>query len=54
MKVCIMKDGLKTHEDSLAYVNKLKDIFAKDETNEVVLDGLNSMYEDIFNSMHRI
>jgi hypothetical protein len=42
-----MKDGLKTHEDSLAYVNKLKDIFAKDETNEVVLDGLNSMYSSL-------
>ena len=41
------KNGLKTHEDSLAYVNKLKDIFAKDETNEVVLDGLNSMYSSL-------
>ena len=38
---------MKTHEDSLAYVNKLKDIFAKDETNDVVLDGLNSMYSSL-------
>ena len=41
LKLYVMKDGLQTHEDSLAYVNKLKDIFAKDETNDVVLDGLN-------------
>ena len=47
LKLYVMKDGLKTHEDSLAYVNKLKDIFAKDETNEVVLDGLNSMYSSL-------
>ena len=43
----VMKDGLKTHEDSLNYVNKLKGIFAQDETNEVVLDGLNSMYSSL-------
>lgn len=47
LKLYVMKDGLKTHEDSLAYVNKLKDIFAKDETNEVVLDGLNSMFSSL-------
>ena len=47
LKLYVMKDGLKTHEDSLAYVNKLKDIFAKDETNDVVLDGLNSMYSSL-------
>ena len=28
LKLYVMKDGLKTHEDSLADVNKLKDIFA--------------------------
>ena len=47
LKLYVMKDGLKTHEDSLAYVNKLKGIFAQDETNEVVLDGLNSMYSSL-------
>lgn len=47
LKLYVMKDGLKTHEDSLAYVNKLKDIFAQDETNEVILDGLNSMYSSL-------
>ena len=47
LKLYVMKDGLKTREDSLNYVNKLKDIFAQDETNEVVLDGLNSMYSSL-------
>ena len=47
LKLYVMKDGLKTKEDSLAYINKLKDIFAQDETNEVVLDGLNSMYSSL-------
>ncbi len=47
LKLYVMKDGLKTREDSLNYVNKLKDIFAQDETNEVVLDGLNSMYSSV-------
>lgn len=44
LKLYVMKDGLKTKEDSLAYVGKLKDIYAQDPNNDVVLDGLNSMY----------
>ena len=44
LKLYVMKDGLKTKEDSLNYVNKLKDLYAKDPSNEVMLDGLNSMY----------
>ena len=44
LKLYVMKDGLKTKEDSLNYVNKLKDLYAKDLSNEVMLDGLNSMY----------
>lgn len=44
LKLNVMKDGLKTKDDSLTYVNKLKNLYAKDETNEAILDGLNSMY----------
>ncbi len=47
LKLYAMKDGLKTKADSLAYVDKLKGLFAQDETNEVILDGLNSMYSSL-------
>ena len=47
LKLYVMKDGLKTHADSLAYVDKLKALYAQDETNEVILDGLNSMYSSM-------
>ena len=47
LKLYVMKDGLKTKEDSLTYVNKLKDLYAKDPSNEVMLDGLNSMYSSL-------
>ena len=47
LKLYVMKDGLKTHADSLSYINKLKDLYAKDANNEVILDGLNSMYSSM-------
>jgi len=47
LKLYVMKDGLKTHEDSLQYINKLKDLYAQDQKNEVILDGLNSMYSSL-------
>ena len=47
LKLYVMKDGLKTHEDSLNYVNKLKDLYVKDSKNDVILDGLNSMYASL-------
>ena len=47
LKLYVMKDGLKTHADSLAYVDKLKGLYAQDEDNDVVLDGLNSMYSSM-------
>ena len=47
LKLYVMKDGLKTHADSLAYVDKLKALYAQDENNEVILDGLNSMYSSM-------
>ena len=47
LKLYVLKDGLKTHADSLSYINKLKDLYAKDANNEVILDGLNSMYSSM-------
>ena len=44
LKLFAMKADLKTHEDSLAYINKLKDIYKQNMKNEVVLDNLNTMY----------
>ncbi len=44
LKLYVMKDGLKTQADSLAYVDKLKALYAQDENNDVILDGLNGMY----------
>ncbi len=40
-----MRSNLKTHEDSLNYVNQLKKMYEQEPENDVVLDGLNSMYE---------
>ena len=47
LKLYVLKDGLKTHADSLSYINKLKDLYAKDANIEVILDGLNSMYSSM-------
>ena len=47
LKLYTMKDGLKSHEDSLAYTNKLKDLYAQDKSNDVILDNLNSMYSSM-------
>ena len=47
LKLYTMKDGLKTHADSLAYVDKLKDLYAQDKSNEVILDNLNGMYSSL-------
>ena len=40
-----MRSQLATHADSVNYVNQLKAMYEKDPENEVVLDGLNGMYE---------
>ena len=47
LKLYTMKDGLKTHADSLAYVDKLKGLYAQDASNEVILDNLNGMYSSL-------
>ena len=47
LKLYVMKDGLKTHADSLQYIDKLKKLYANDYSNEVILDGLNTMYSSL-------
>lgn len=43
LKLAVMQAQLKTHEDSVNYVNKLKEIYAKDETNDVIFSTICSM-----------
>jgi len=40
-----MRQNLKTREDSLGYVNQLKQMYEAEPENDVILDGLNAMYE---------
>lgn len=47
LKLFVMKDGLKTKADSLSYVDELKNLYAQDATNEVILDNLNGMYASL-------
>ena len=47
LKLYTMKEGLKTQADSLAYVDKLKGLYAQDASNEVILDNLNGMYSSL-------
>ena len=44
-KLIAMKSQLKTHQDSLNYVSQLKGLMADNPDNEVILDGLYSMYD---------
>lgn len=43
LKLAVMQGTLKTHADSLNYTNKLKEIYAKDESNDMVFSTLCSM-----------
>ncbi|MCD8292114.1 MAG: hypothetical protein LUC91_11535 [Prevotella sp.] len=43
VKLAIMQAELNSHEDSIAYVNKLKDIYASDESNEMIFSTLCQM-----------
>ncbi|WP_028909927.1 hypothetical protein [Prevotella sp. AGR2160] len=47
LKLYSMKNDLKNHADSLAYVEKLKGLYAQDPANEVILDNLNGMYASL-------
>lgn len=44
IKLEVLKGDLKTHEDSLKYIDNLKNLYAKDAKNEILLDNLNSMF----------
>lgn len=43
LKLAVMQNQLKSHDDTLNYVNKLKDIYAKDESNDMVFSTICSM-----------
>ncbi|MCD8296397.1 MAG: hypothetical protein LUC88_02375 [Prevotella sp.] len=43
VKLAVMQAELNSHEDSIAYVNKLKDIYASDESNEMIFSTLCQM-----------
>lgn len=43
LKLAVMQNQLKTHEDTLNYITKLEEIYAKDETNDVVFSTICSM-----------
>lgn len=47
LKLYVLKEGLKTKSDSLAYVDELKKLYAQDANNEVILDNLNGMYSSM-------
>lgn len=44
IKLYLMQQGLKTREDSLGYVAKLKDLYATEKENEQVFGNLAQMY----------
>ena len=40
-----MGSNLKTHEDSIGYINYLKKLYETEPENDVIIDRINSMYE---------
>ncbi|ERK40540.1 tetratricopeptide repeat protein [Segatella baroniae F0067] len=44
LKLYIMQQGLKTREDSVSYVNKLKGLYTQDSKNDQIFATLASMY----------
>lgn len=43
LKLAVMQTQLKSHADTLNYVSKLKDIYVKDESNEMIFSTICSM-----------
>lgn len=43
LKLAIMQNQLKSHEDTINYVNKLKDIYSNDESNDMIFSTICSM-----------
>ncbi len=44
-KLYAMRSNLKSHADSVACINKLKEMYAAEPDNDIILDALNGMYE---------
>ena len=44
-QVYAMRQQLKTREDSLQFINYLKGMYEQEPENDIVIDGINSMYE---------
>ena len=42
-----MRSNLKSREDSVAFVNQLKQMYAAEPENDVVIDAINGMYEGL-------
>ena len=42
-----MRSNLKNHADSLAFVDQLKQMYAAEPENEVIVDAINGMYEGL-------
>ena len=42
-----MRSNLKNHADSLAFVDQLKQMYASEPENEVIVDAINGMYEGL-------
>ena len=47
VKLAVMQSQLKTHEDTLTYISKLKELYSKDESNEMIFSTICSMYISI-------
>ena len=47
VKLAVMQSQLKTHEDTLTYISKLKELYGKDENNEMIFSTICSMYISI-------
>lgn len=47
VKLAVMQSQLKTHEDTLTYISKLKELYAKDSNNEMIFSTICSMYISI-------
>lgn len=47
VKLAVMQSQLKTYEDTLTYISKLKELYSKDESNEMIFSTICSMYISI-------
>ena len=47
LKMTLMKEDLKTREDSLQYIDQLKALYAQDSSNPTILENIYNMYNAI-------